>query len=214
MIKNVSNGPTDLFKTANKPDKMEISDKNTQKDNTEAQKKVGEQVTLGYEEKLEVTYKRLDASQSITIKFQMIQQIVTSLSLSQGAAGAIGNDNQNPSTNDLLTQIFKKLGLSTSIDIGDGKQSDLQTMTPEDAQKLIADDGYWGVDKTSSRIADFAIAQIGDDPSRVDKVKEAIMKGFNEAKEAFGGQLPEISQKTIDAVMEKIDKATKPETSE
>ena len=87
-------------------------------------------------------------------------------------------------------------------------------MTPEDAQKLVADDGYWGVDKTSSRIVDFAMAQIGNDPSKLGKVKDAIMKGFDEAKQAFGGQLPDISQKTIDAVMSKLDKLTAPAVSQ
>jgi hypothetical protein len=32
-----------------------------------------------------------------------------------------------------------------------------------------------------------------------------VDKGFNEALEAFGGTLPEISYKTYDAVMEKLD---------
>jgi predicted Zn-dependent protease with MMP-like domain len=112
-----------------------------------------------------------------------------------------------------MVQLFEKLGLSTSIDIGDGKTADLQSMTVEDAQNLIADNGYWGVEQTSSRIADFAVSQIGNDPSKLDKIKEAIMNGFNSAKEAFGGQLPDISQKTIDAVMNKLDNLAMPASS-
>ena len=37
-------------------------------------------------------------------------------------------------------------------------------------------------------------------------MREAFQKGFDQAKEAWGGELPEISQRTYDAVMAKFDK--------
>jgi hypothetical protein len=211
MINNVTNSTADLFKTAHKSEKTEVIDKNPQGNSVELGKDKGDQVTIGSGKDPVVTYnKPLDATQHITMKFQMIQQLVTSLTVNQGATGTISEGATPPNANEQIAQLFNKLGLSTSIDIGGGKTSDLQSMTPDEAQKLIADDGYWGVEQTSSRIADFAIAQIGDDPSKIDKVKAAIMQGFNEAKEAFGGKLPEISQKTIDAVMSKLDKLSAP----
>lgn len=36
-------------------------------------------------------------------------------------------------------------------------------------------------------------------------MKDAIDEGFLGAQEAFGGALPEISQQTYDAIMEKLD---------
>ncbi len=214
MINNVTNSPTDHFKATHKSDRAEVLDKKTQENSVELQKDTGEKVTLGSGKDEGVTYnKRLDASQQITIKFQMLQQLVSSLTVNQGAADAIVDGSKSQSANDRVTQIYTKLGLSTSIDVGGGKTADLQSMTPDEAEKLIADDGYWGVEQTSNRIVDFATAQIGNDPSRLDKIKEAVMQGFNEAKKAFGGQLPDISQKTIDAVMSKLDKlATPPAT--
>lgn len=73
------------------------------------------------------------------------------------------------------------------------------------AQADIADDGYWGVDKTSERILDFAKALSGNDPEKADMMLEAFKKGFDDATKSWGKELPEISQKTYDAVLEKFE---------
>ena len=39
-------------------------------------------------------------------------------------------------------------------------------------------------------------------------MRSAFLQGFNKAKETWGGELPDISQRTYDAVMEKFDKLT------
>lgn len=78
--------------------------------------------------------------------------------------------------------------------------------TKAQAEKDIAEDGYWGVEQTSDRIIDFANALTGGDPSKIEKMREAFKKGYEQAEKTWGGKLPEISQKTYDAVMEKFDK--------
>ena len=65
--------------------------------------------------------------------------------------------------------------------------------TKAQAQADIAEDGYWGVNQTSDRIIDFA------------KALTAFEKGFKKAGKTWGGDLPDISQRTYDAVMEKFD---------
>ncbi len=70
---------------------------------------------------------------------------------------------------------------------------------------MVADDGYFGVEKTSQRIFDLAVGIAGGDPSRIEAVKSGVEKGFQEALKAFGDWLPEISYQTYDAVMEKLD---------
>ncbi|MBP3351267.1 MAG: hypothetical protein J6L65_02565 [Lachnospiraceae bacterium] len=77
--------------------------------------------------------------------------------------------------------------------------------TKAQAQADIAEDGYWGVEQTSQRIIDFATALTGGDPSKVDDMREAFKKGYAMAEEKWGGELPEISKKTYDAVMKKFD---------
>lgn len=78
--------------------------------------------------------------------------------------------------------------------------------TKEQAQKDIAEDGYWGVEQTSDRIIDFAKALTSGDPSKIEDMREAFKKGYEQAEKTWGGELPEISKKTYDAVMEKFDK--------
>jgi len=73
------------------------------------------------------------------------------------------------------------------------------------AQKDIADDGYWGVEQTSDRLVSFAIALSGGDTSKADLLIEAVKKGFEEAERIWGGKLPDISYKTLDAVIKKLE---------
>ena len=80
--------------------------------------------------------------------------------------------------------------------------------TKAQAQVDIAEDGYWGVNATSDRIVDFAVALAGDDPEKLEDMRAAFQKGFDQATKTWGGELPDISQRTYDAVMEKFDKLT------
>jgi len=76
----------------------------------------------------------------------------------------------------------------------------------EEAKKAISEDGYWGVSQTSDRIIEFAKALTGGDPDKIEEMRSAFEKGFKEATKTWGKDLPEISGKTYDAVMEKFDK--------
>ena len=78
--------------------------------------------------------------------------------------------------------------------------------TKAQAQADIAEDGYWGVNQTSDRIIQFANALTGGEPDKTESMREAFKKGYAQAEKTWGGSLPEISQKTYDAVMEKFDK--------
>jgi len=104
----------------------------------------------------------------------------------------------------LVLNIFKTQGLDTTISTDDS-EIDLNTLTQNDAQELVADDGYFGVEKTSDRIFNFAIGIAGGDPTRIDAIREGVEKGFQEAYDAFGGWLPDISYDTYDAVIAKLD---------
>ena len=104
------------------------------------------------------------------------------------------------------------LGQGNAIGTADDMWSFLRTgnftvdaATKAQAQADIAEDGYWGVNQTSDRIVDFAKALTGGDPNKIEEMREAFKKGFKQAEEKWGGELPEISQKTYDAVLEKFD---------
>lgn len=77
--------------------------------------------------------------------------------------------------------------------------------TKAQAQADIAEDGYWGVKQTSQRILDFATALTGGDPDKIEEMRSAFKKGYEQAEKTWGGKLPDISQKTYDAVMKGFD---------
>jgi|GEM_PF-6752886 hypothetical protein len=79
-------------------------------------------------------------------------------------------------------------------------------MSVTEAQAAISEDGYWGVNAVSDRIASFAIALSGGDASKLEELKAAIDKGFKLAGKSFGGDLPGICGDTRDAIMRKLDK--------
>lgn len=104
----------------------------------------------------------------------------------------------------LVLNIFEKQGIDYTFEAGD-TEVDLRSLSQAEAQDLVADDGYFGVEKTSERIFNFAVGIAGGDPSRIDAIREGVQQGFNEALDAFGGWLPDISYDTYDAVMNKLD---------
>ena len=77
--------------------------------------------------------------------------------------------------------------------------------TVKKAQEDISEDGYWGVNQTSDRIVDFAIALSGGDSSKAEVLLDAFKKGYEQATGTWGKDLPDISSKTYDAVLDKFE---------
>jgi len=117
-----------------------------------------------------------------------------------------GPVDQNQALRDYVVNLLKEQGIAVKFAIDSETEVDFTTMTPEQAKELISEDGYFGVEKTSDRIVEFAIGAAGGDTSKLEQIKDAVMKGFREAEEIFGGTLADISYDTLDAVMEKLDK--------
>lgn len=111
----------------------------------------------------------------------------------------------------LVEQLLTKQGktFNTANDIWSILSSGDFTVDPAtkaQAQADIAEDGYWGVTQTSQRILDFATALTGGDPDKIEEMRDAFLKGYKQAEEIWGGELPEISKKTYDAVIAGFDK--------
>jgi hypothetical protein len=77
--------------------------------------------------------------------------------------------------------------------------------TKAQAQKDIAEDGYWGIEQTSDRIVSFAKALTGGNNSKADEMIDAVKKGFEQATKAWGDELPDISKKTLEAAINKLE---------
>jgi hypothetical protein len=81
----------------------------------------------------------------------------------------------------------------------------LAELSPEEAQILIAEDGYFGVTQTAERISGFVLSGANDNLERLQAGREGVLKGFQDAEEAWGGKLPDISYQTLDKALEIID---------
>ena len=102
-----------------------------------------------------------------------------------------------------LETVQKTIG--KQVKYGQGAWKDISPEDQAAAQEAISEDGYWGVKQTSERIVSFAKALVGGDPSRIEEMRDAFIKGYEAAEKAWGGSLPEISRQTYDAVMKLFD---------
>lgn len=178
MVANISHTQIHSTRIAHQSTSLDIAAATSSSTNG-ARKTAADTVSLRSESTLAVTYsgsKQLHAD--IEAKYGMLRNLVANL--------------------------LNEQGINTKIAIG-GSAIDLAAVTPEEAQELVSEDGYFGVEQTSERIVQFAVGIAGGDPSRIDAIKEGIDKGFAEAKKAFGDWLPDISYDTYDAVMTKLD---------
>lgn len=70
------------------------------------------------------------------------------------------------------------------------------------AQKSIEEGGEWSPENVANNLLDMAKALSGGDAEKIDLLMEAVEKGFAAATSSWGDELPEISQKTYDLVMQ------------
>ncbi len=80
-------------------------------------------------------------------------------------------------------------------------------LSQDEATALVSEDGFFGVEQTSQRIANFVISGADGDEELLRAGREGMIQGFEEAEKMWGGELPEISQETINKAIEMIDKA-------
>jgi hypothetical protein len=105
----------------------------------------------------------------------------------------------------LVARILQDQHTASRIDNGELEAIVIDKITPENAKALVANDGHWQPDQTASRIISFALTISGNNPKKLDKIKESIISGFQLAGESFGGELPEISGRTFTAAMNNLD---------
>lgn len=121
-------------------------------------------------------------------------------------------ENRAASMQNLVEKLLGKqkgtFDLANSTNLAATFRQAVQFASPEDiakAQADIAEDGYWGVNKTSDRLVSMAIALAGGDTDKADELKNAITKGFKKATAAWGEKLPQLCQDTYDEAMKKMD---------
>ena len=114
-------------------------------------------------------------------------------------------NNQNNTTNS-FTQGLKDL-LNQNIDITGYNGKPIGDLTSQEASNLISDNGYFGIDNTANRIADFVINGAGGDAGKLRSGLEGVKNGFTQAEAMWGQALPDISQQTMNKTLDRINQA-------
>ena len=107
----------------------------------------------------------------------------------------------------MIETLFERQGITAREAIGIMQSGDfvVSDEVRAAAQEAISEDGYFGVARTAERIVGFAQAISGGDPSRIEELRDAVQRAFDSVADMFGGELPEISQQTWEAVMQGFD---------
>lgn len=101
---------------------------------------------------------------------------------------------------DLASSLLSKIDFTA---LGYQGKSPLN-MSADELAKLISEQGFFGIENTANRIADFVIKGAGDDVEKLKKGFEGMKKGFEQAEKLWGKTLPQISQDTIDSALQKV----------
>lgn len=80
----------------------------------------------------------------------------------------------------------------------------------EDAEKAVTDDGAYSVNSVATRIMDMATSLAGEDPEKLELMRNAVIKGFDQAGITFSevtgeSKLPQICLDTYDEIMKRFD---------
>lgn len=106
----------------------------------------------------------------------------------------------------LVRQLLERQGMRFQDVISGEKELVVDEEARLQAQAAIGEGGPSSPENVSDRIVEFAKAISGGDKSKFELLKGAIQDGFEAARQALGGTLPDISNKTYDLVMEKLDR--------
>lgn len=156
------------------------------------------------EKSLEETIKESAVKVSISMNAQYILFAMNASNITQGntLSQASLNSNQREVL-DFLSGKESSNGMSLKNIGYEGKP--ITELTQDEAKELVSENGFFGVKQTSDRVANFVFNFAGDDLELLQKGREGIIEGFEEAKKMFGGELPEISYKTQERTLALID---------
>lgn len=173
-------------------DKSTFTRTNTQNNQTLNQDSIKKLKSLGAKG-ITQAYMASFIQQSISITFNN--------SSSQGAIlDILNNANSSISNISKAALAFSNVNFA---DIGYTGKNPL-SMNKDELNALIGENGFFGLQNTANRIADFVIQGAGDDLEKLQKGFEGMKNGFKEAEKLWGGKLPQLSQDTIDKAIEKV----------
>lgn len=163
----------------------------------------GDKAGKSKEKSLEQTIKDSAYEVSLSMNAQIVLFSLNATDMTKGNTLAQSALAGSQEVLDFLSGKQNEGGMSLSNIGYEGKP--ITQLTPDEASKLIADDGFFGVTQTSDRVANFVFSFSGNDVELLQKGREGVVQGFEEANKLFGGELPEISYQTQERTLALID---------
>lgn len=197
QINNKSYSPNQVKSASYNYDKN-ADDQKSQEDKTRVQSKT-DRVDISQKSEMAVTYSNISAKKELSPS-----EIESLKSMAEQA---------NHNLRSLVEQLILKQGKSfEKFQIkGYPSQNRVSADDIEAAKQAVSENGEFGVKAVSDRLVDFAKAISGGDKTKFEELKTAIERGFEEARKAFGGTLPEISHQTYNETMRKLEAWAKEE---
>lgn len=151
--------------------------------------------------KAELTVEEEIAKSAVEVSISMGAQIILNIINSQNEV----KDNSSAQKNIMDFLSGKEVEGEFSLkDIGyEGKP--ITELSQGEAQELVSEEGFFGIENTANRVADFVLGFAGNDLENLEKSREGIVQGFEDANKMWGGELPEISHQTQARTLELID---------
>lgn len=185
---------------------MEVQNNVSQALNLFKQNQSSKEKTQGNDQEfnLEETMNESAVKVSISMNAQIILfEMNASSTMKENTLAQAGITDEQQEILDFLSGKETQSGMSLKNIGYEGKP--ITELTPQEAQDLVSEDGFFGITQTSDRVANFVFSFAGDDLELLQKGREGIVQGFEEAEKLFGGNLPEISYKTQERTLALID---------
>jgi len=155
------------------------------------------------EKSLEQTIKDSAYEVALSMNAQIVLFALNASDMTKGNAIGQGALSGSQEVLDFLSGKESEGGMSLSNIGYEGKP--ITDLTPNEASALLSDEGFFGITQTSDRVANFVFSFSGNDVELLQKGREGVVQGFEEALKMFGGELPEISYKTQERTLALID---------
>ncbi len=192
QVNNSINQALDLFKK-----NQTVTDENSTKQNESLEKTINESaVKVSLSMNAQVILFAMNSAQSM-------KDNATAQTAIFKSSESFDISSEQQDVLDFLDGKISENGMSLENIGYEGKS--ILDLTPDEAKDLVSDDGFFGVTQTSDRVANFVFNFAGEDLELLQKGKEGIIQGFQEAEKLFGGKLPEISYETQNRTLSLIN---------
>lgn len=158
-------------------------------------------------DKIKEAASKIDASElSRSYQMQFMQQSFESVSGNFNSQIGLSAFSLNSDKSISFTQELKEL-LNQNIDITGYSGKSINELSQDEAAELVSENGYFGIENTANRIADFVINGANGDAELLRSGLEGVKQGFAQAQEMWGQALPDISQETMNKTLDRINQA-------